>query len=104
MKYNEIIHVSEEFIPVFDLENEEMDQYWKLFIPNNTFRDILSSVIDSLNTENQKNPVWLQGTYGTGKTHAALVIKHLLCDDEFEKYNLDDLSLTSKLKNFRKKN
>lgn len=103
MKYNEIIHVSEEFIPVFDLENEEMDQYWKLFIPNNTFRDILSSVIDSLNTENQKNPVWLQGTYGTGKTHAALVIKHLLCDDEFEKYNLDDLSLTSKLKNFRKK-
>ena len=103
MKYNEIIHVSEEFIPVFDLENEEMDQFWKLFIPNETFRDILSSVLDSLNSEKQKNPVWLQGTYGTGKTHASLVIKHLLCDEEFLSYNLDDNQLTAKLKNFREK-
>ena len=103
MKYNEIIHVSEEFIPVFDLENEEMDQFWKLFIPNDTFRDILSSVLDSLNSEKQKNPVWLQGTYGTGKTHASLVIKHLLCDEEFLSYNLDDNQLTAKLKNFREK-
>ena len=82
MKYNEFMHINEDFIPVFDLENEEADQYWSLFIPNDKFRDILSSAIDSLNPTNQKNPIWLQGTYGTGKTHATSVIKHLLCDEK----------------------
>ena len=103
MKYNEIIHVSDDFIPVFDLENEETDQYWPLFIPNDKFRDILSSVIDSLDSVKQKNPVWLQGTYGTGKTHATSVIKHLICDEEDPDYNLDDPALTAKLNNFRDK-
>lgn len=103
MKYNEIIHVSDEFIPVFDLENEETDQYWPLFIPNDKFRDILSSVMDSLDPVKQKNPIWLQGTYGTGKTHATSVIKHLICDDELPDYDLDDPALTAKLNNFRNK-
>ncbi len=95
--------MNENFIPVFDLENEESDQYWPLFIPNDKFRDILSSAIDSMNTNNQKNPVWLQGTYGTGKTHATSVIKHLLCDEELPYYDLDNNELTAKLNNFRGK-
>ena len=103
MKYNEIIHVNENFIPVFDLENEESDQFWPLFIPNDKFRDILSSVIDSLNTKNQKNPIWLQGTYGTGKTHATSVIKHLLCDETLPEYDLGDNQLSAKLNIFREK-
>lgn len=103
MKYNEIIHINENFIPVFDLENEKSDQYWPLFIPNDKFRDILSSVIDSLSSKHQKNPVWLQGTYGTGKTHATSVIKHLLCDETLPEYDLEDNQLTGKLNNFREK-
>lgn len=103
MKYNDIIHINESFIPVFDLENEESDQYWPLFIPNDKFRDILSSVIDSLNSKNQKNPVWLQGTYGTGKTHATSVIKHLLCDETLPEYDLENNQLSAKLNNFREK-
>lgn len=104
MKYNEFMHINEDFIPVFDLENEEADQYWSLFIPNDKFRDILSSAIDSLNPTNQKNPIWLQGTYGTGKTHATSVIKHLLCDETLPEYDLEDNQLTAKLNNFRNKN
>ena len=104
MKYKEFIHVNENFIPVFDLENEESDQYWSLFIPNDIFRDVLSSVIDSLNINNNANPVWLQGTYGTGKTHATSVIKHLLSDESLPEYNLEDKQLTSKLNNFRENN
>jgi hypothetical protein len=103
LKYNEIIHVNEKFIPVFDLENEESDQYWPLFIPNDKFRDILSSVIDSLNVKNQRNPVWLQGTYGTGKTHATSVIKHLLCDKTLPDYDLENNQLSAKLDTFREK-
>ena len=105
MKYNEIIHINEKFIPVFDLENEENDQYWSLFIPNDKFRIILSSVIDSMDKNNQKNPVWLQGTYGTGKSHATSVIKHLLCDEKLpEDFDLESKQLTAKLNSFREKN
>ena len=103
MKYNEIIHINENFVPVFDLENEE-ENYWSLFIPNDNFRHILRAVIDSLITT-QKHPVWLQGTYGTGKSHATSVIKHLLCDETLsDSFDLEDEQLTAKLKSFRKKN
>ena len=101
MKYNEIIHINENFIPVVDLENE-IDQYWSLFIPNDKFRDVLSSTIDALEHPLQNNPVWLQGTYGTGKTHATLVIKHLLCDEEVT-FSLGKNQIDEKLKNFREK-
>ncbi|WP_323737503.1 hypothetical protein PXD04_11340 (plasmid) [Methanosphaera sp. ISO3-F5] len=104
MKYNKIIHINENFVPVFDLENEE-ENYWSLFIPNENFRHILRSVLNSLNIKNPKNPVWLQGTYGTGKSHATSVIKHLLCDEVLSNsFNLEDEQLTAKLKSFRDKN
>ena len=76
MKYNEFIHLNEDFIPVFDLENDESDKLWHLFIPNTKFHKVLTAAIDSLNVNNQKKPVWLQGTYGTGKSHATSVVKH----------------------------
>lgn len=104
MKYNEFIHVEESFRPVFDLENE-VDQYWALFIPNDKFKEVLGKVMDSLNYSLHKNPVWLQGTYGTGKSHATSVIKHLLCDDKIpDTFDLEDHQLTGKLNNFRSNN
>ena len=106
MKYNEIVHINENFDDVFDLQNEEIDKKWKWFIPNEMFNDVLSTVIDSLSGKNQKKPVWLQGTYGTGKTHATSVIKHLLCDsdEEIKGFDLEDNQLTAKLENFRENN
>ena len=98
------MHINENFIPVFDLENEKNDQYWSLFIPNDKFRKILSTAIESLSPDSKKRPVWLQGTYGTGKTHATSVIKHLLCDKTLLDYDLEDNQLTSKLNNFRENN
>ena len=84
MKYNEFIHLDEGFKSVFDLEDDESDKRWTLFIPNENFHSVLSAAIDSVNINNPKKPVWLQGTYGTGKSHATSVVKHLLCDDEIE--------------------
>lgn len=103
MKYNKFIHVNENFSPVFDLENET-DNEWLLFIPNDKFRDILSSAIDSLDVTKDRNPIWLQGTYGTGKSHATSVIKHLLCDEDIHDFDLDQPQLSAKLESFREKN
>lgn len=105
MKYNEFIHLDEDFKSVFDLEDDESDKRWKVFIPNETFHKVLSAAIDSVNINNLKKPVWLQGTYGTGKSHATSVVKHLLCDEEIpNSFDLGNNQLTSKLNDFRNKN
>ena len=105
MKYNEFIHLDESFKSVFDLEDDESDERWIYFIPNKKFHEVLSAAIDSVDINNLKKPVWLQGTYGTGKSHATSVIKHLLCDKEIpDTFDLENNQLTSKLNDFRKKN
>ncbi|MDP2835756.1 MAG: hypothetical protein Q8N97_02095 [Methanobacteriaceae archaeon] len=107
MKYEEIIRLNDNFQPVFDLQNE-IGTYWKQFIPNNKFYNVLSSVINSLssNKPEDRQPIWLQGTYGTGKSHATSVIKHLLADDLsiIKDFEIENTQLNFKFDNFRRKN
>jgi len=108
MKYSEIIGLQEYFHPVFNIENETSN-YWKQFIPNEQFYDIFKKTLNAIDTKepNLRKSIWIQGTFGTGKSHAASVIKHLLFDDynEIEDYIkevIDDVSLKSKLISYRK--
>lgn len=110
MKYSEIIGLQDYFHPVFNIENETVN-YWKQFIPNDQFYEVLRKTLSAIDTSDPslRKSIWIQGTFGTGKSHAASVIKHLLFDDfnEVEDYineNIDDSSLKSKLKNYRGKN
>ena len=110
MKYSEIIGLQEYFHPVFNIENETVN-YWKQFIPTDQFYEVLRKTLSAIDTSEPslRKSIWIQGTFGTGKSHAASVIKHLLFDDfsEVEDYineNIDDYSLKSKLKNYRGKN
>jgi len=110
MKYSEIIGLQEYFHPVFNIENETIN-YWKQFIPNDQFYEVLRKTLSAIDTSEPslRKSIWIQGTFGTGKSHAASVIKHLLFDDyrEVEDYineNIDDSNLKSKIKNYRGKN
>jgi len=110
MKYSEIIGLQEYFHPVFNIENETVN-YWKQFIPNDQFYEVLRKTLSAIDTSEPslRKSIWIQGTFGTGKSHAASVFKHMLFDDyaEVENYideNIDDSSLKSKLKNYRGKN
>jgi len=105
MKYEDILGLNDNFHPVYDLK-DEIKMYWKRFVPNEKFYDLLTAVLNSLvsNKTNKRKPVWLQGTYGTGKSHATSVIKHLLYDNvnDISDFKIDNQQIKFKLESFRK--
>ena len=66
----------------YDIAEEKQGE-WISFIPNEQFNSVLRTVIKSVrgnDIDNHKS-FWINGTYGTGKSHAVAVISHLLGDD-----------------------
>lgn len=108
MKYSEIIGIEPFFDSTFNM-TEEKKNYWKQFITNEKFESNLKEIVNAFTslTGDQHKSIWVQGTYGTGKSHSTAVIKHLLSDDleDITDY-IDKLSnpqLKGMLINFRKK-
>ena len=87
-KYSDIIRLRPGR-PAYNIEEEKSGD-WAAFIPNEQFNSVLRTVIKSVrgnDIDNHKS-FWINGTYGTGKSHAAAVIAHLLSDpvDEIQEW------------------
>ena len=107
MKYSDFIALQEYFHPVFNLQNEATG-YWKQFIPTSQFYTLLEKTLDAVssNIPANRKSIWVQGTFGTGKSHAGAVVKHLLCDDvsgidEYINGRIENPNLRSRLTNLR---
>lgn len=79
-RYNDIITLSKSRT-VYNIR-EEGPKDWESFIANAQFNGLLDKTIKSVfnNDPDNHKPIWIAGTYGTGKSHAGAVIKHLMCD------------------------
>lgn len=108
MQYSEIIGIEPFFDSTFNM-TEERENYWKQFITNEKFESNLKEIVNAFTslTSDQHKSIWVQGTYGTGKSHSTSVIKHLLSDDldDIKDYidKLANPQLKAMLLNFRKK-
>lgn len=108
MHYSDIIGIEPFFDSTFNM-TEERENYWKQFITNEKFESNLKEIVNAFTspTSDQHKSIWVQGTYGTGKSHSTSVIKHLLSDDieEIIDYieKLSNPQLKAMLLGFRKK-
>lgn len=108
MQYSKIIGIESFFDSTFNM-TEERENYWKQFITNEKFESNLKEIVNAFisPTSDQHKSIWVQGTYGTGKSHSTSVIKHLLCDqvEEIEDYveKLANPQLKAMLLGFRKR-
>lgn len=79
-KYSEIIEM-QDFLPVYDM-TDETPNMWRTFIPTNQFCDLLQRSVTAITSEEKRKrkSMWVRGTFGTGKSHASSVVRHLFCD------------------------
>lgn len=70
---------------------------WKSFYPHETFVKLLEKTHTVLSGKDPRS-LWVEGAYGTGKSHAALTVKSLLdaTDEEVKNY-FDDYGLSKDL-------
>ena len=95
--YRKYFDIDPEYLAqINEAEIESHPDLWKGFYPHATFVKLLKDTI-SVISRKQKLSIWVEGAYGTGKSHAVLTLKKLLDlpDEEvkpyFEKYS-DQLS------------
>jgi len=95
-KYRDYFSIDENYFPSVNeevLNSGAVD--WKKFYPHDTFIKLLKDV-ESVLSRKQKLSIWVEGAYGTGKSHAALTLKRLLdasdveTQEYFDKYGLSE--------------
>lgn len=77
-KYRDYFDIDPEYFPQINEKviNNNPD-IWKKFYPHETFVKLLKDTVSVLSRK-QKVSVWVEGAYGTGKSHAVLTLKKLL--------------------------
>ena len=100
-KYQEYFDIDPKYFPVVD-ENviKQNPEVWKSYYPHDTFKKLLADV-EAVLSRNKRLSIWVQGAYGTGKSHAVLTLKKLLdaSEDDAKAY-FNDFGID---KDFQKK-
>lgn len=87
-KYRNYFQINESYFPAVNEDVIKTQQdVWKSYYPHETFIKLLNQT-KSVLTGKQKMSIWVEGPYGTGKSHAVLTLKKLLdcTNDELKEY------------------
>lgn len=93
--YRKYFNIDPEYFPAVNSEViKHNPDLWKKFFPHETFIRLVKDTVAALERKHKLN-IWVEGAYGTGKSHAVLTLKHLLdaTDQEvtqyFNKFEID---------------
>ena len=80
-KYSDFIEISPTFESVVDIDADTRNKnLWREYIVGADMDRMMDALCKSLNKEepDSRRSFWIEGTYGTGKSYAAILIKHLM--------------------------
>ena len=80
-KYSDFIEISPTFESVVDIDSDTRNaNLWREYIVGDDMEEMMEKLCQSLNNEgpDARRSFWIEGTYGTGKSYAAILIKHLM--------------------------
>ena len=106
-RYSDYIEISPTFESVVDIDADSRNKnLWREYIVGEDMEKMVEVLCQSLNNEgvdsegnDLRRSFWVHGSYGTGKSYAAILVKHLMED---KPQVIDDyLSRTSRLSTFR---
>ena len=83
-KYKDYIEVSPRYESVIDIDSDSRNpDMWQEYIIHEDMQKTLEAICDSLKYEDadKRRSFLIHGAYGTGKSYAAIVLKHLFEDD-----------------------
>lgn len=99
-KYRAYFDIDPDYFPAVNPDVIKSNpELWKKFYPHETFIKLIKDTVSVLNRI-QKLNIWVEGAYGTGKSHAVLTLKRLLDSTPeetiqyFNDFNLDNILLT----------
>lgn len=82
-KYSTYIELSPHYESVVDIKSElRHPDMWQEYIVHEDMKAAIEAICDSLKYEDEdkRRSFWIHGAYGTGKSYAAIVLKHLFED------------------------
>ena len=83
-KYSTYIELSPHYESVVDIDSESRHPgMWQEYIVHEDMRGAIEVICDSLKYEDEdkRRSFWIHGAYGTGKSYAGIVLKHLFEDN-----------------------
>ena len=83
MKYSNYIALSPHYESVVDIDSEHRNpNLWKEYVVHEDMVNALEKICATLKYEapDQRRSFWIHGAYGTGKSYAGIVLKHLFED------------------------
>ncbi|SHI41932.1 hypothetical protein [Parasporobacterium paucivorans] len=103
MKYSNYIELSANYESVVDLDAEERNpNLWQEYIVHGDMQRAMEAVCQTILWEDndKRRSFWIHGAYGTGKSYAAIVLKHLFEDSIA---NIDSFLNKPSLAEYRKR-
>ena len=76
-KYREYFDIDENYFPQVNESAIKAGMDWTTTYPHQTFIDMLKSV-ERILSRSEKRSLWIEGTYGTGKSQCAYALKKML--------------------------